>query len=202
MRNRCDVKKRMSGFSTMELIIVVAILGTLAAIAIPGFAVWLPDSRLKGAARDLYSNIQLAKLMAVRQNADCAIVFDPGVSPGRYFVCSGPGADGTWNGPPALGGDDVVEKTVDLSDYGSNVDFGSGNATDDIPGSGAPPADSITYSTPTDIALFTPRGTVINPGVSGSYVYLTNSKGSSYGVGTPSLTGVVLLRRWHGGTWD
>jgi hypothetical protein len=102
-----------------------------------------------------------------------------------------------------VGGDDTVAKTVNLSEYGNNVDYGSGNAADDIPsGSAAPPADGISYASPDNIAVFSSTGTVMNPGASGSYVYLSNERGSCYGVGTPSMAGAVILRRWNNGQWE
>ena len=51
-----------------------------------------------------------------------------GSSPGRYFVCSFDGGDG-WDGGPALGGNDTVDRAINLADYGSGVDFGHGDAT-------------------------------------------------------------------------
>ena len=97
-----------------------------------------------------------------------------------------------------MGGDDVVLKAVNLSNYGNVVDYGSGNSTNDLPGSGSPASDPITYTTPSDIALFTPTGTLINPEASGSYVYLSNNKGTSYAAGTPNLGDVIVLRKWNG----
>jgi prepilin-type N-terminal cleavage/methylation domain-containing protein len=190
------------GFSMMELLVVMTMMSVLLAIAIPGFSAWLPNYRLRVASKDLYSNLQMAKLTAVKQNATSAVVFDNGASPGRYFVCSDPGANGIWDGPAAMGGDDTCFKTVELSKYGSGVDYGAGNAADDILGGGAPPADLVTYTSPTDVALFSPSGTVINPGVSGSYAYLSNDRGATHGVGTPSIAGAVILRIWKGNTWE
>lgn len=69
-------RKRESGFSLMELVVVMAVLATLAAIAIPAFAGWLPNFRLKNAARDVASNLQLARLTAVKKNVTCPIAFN------------------------------------------------------------------------------------------------------------------------------
>jgi len=202
MWSRSRKKNRQAGFTGTELLVAIGIIAILTAIAIPGFSNWLPNYYLKAATRDLYSNLQLARLIAAKQNAACAVIFDSGATPGRYFLCSDPGANGSWDGPSAMGGDDVAEKAVMLSEYRGGIDFGGGSATDDIPGSGAPPADPITYATPDDVALFSSTGMVVNFAVSGSYVYLCNSQGSSYGVGTPGVAGAVVMRRWHAGRWE
>jgi type IV fimbrial biogenesis protein FimT len=202
LKNKLIANTKESGFSLIELITVIAVLAILAAIAVPTSPGLISNAKLRSAARDIYSNLQSAKLSAIKQNSDCAVVFDNGVSPGRYFICSSPGANGNWDGPPAMGGDDVVIKTINLANYGNNIDYGSGNATNDIPGGGAPPGDVITYAAPADVAVFSHTGTVVNAGVAGSYVYLANNRGSSYGVGTPSTAGVVVLRRWTGGGWE
>jgi prepilin-type N-terminal cleavage/methylation domain-containing protein len=188
--------KKESGFTMPEIFVTLAIAATLAAIAVPGFSGWLPGYRLKSAARDLYSNFQLTKLSAVRTGSRWAIVFDSGVTPGRYYICSDAGANGNWEGPV---GDDRVEKTVSLADYQSGVDYGPGNATDDIPGNGAPPGDSINYAVgaTNDVVEFNLRG-ICNAG----QVYLQNMRNNtSYGVGT-NIVGTVTLQKWSGGSWQ
>ena len=128
----------------------VTLLAVLAAVAIPTFAVWLPNYRLKSAARDLYSNFQMAKMGAVNSNRDWAVHFDNTSSPGRYAIASGKGANGGWDG---LDSDDQIEKIVDLVDY-KGVHYGHGNASEKI-GGGAFSVD-ITYG---NRAVFNPRGT-------------------------------------------
>jgi prepilin-type N-terminal cleavage/methylation domain-containing protein len=36
-------EKTESGFSLMEMLVGIAVIGILAAVAIPGFSVWLPE---------------------------------------------------------------------------------------------------------------------------------------------------------------
>mgnify|MGYP001053023738 CR=1 FL=1 len=178
---------KKNGFTLIELIVVIAIMGIAAAIAIPGFSRWLPDSRLKSATRDVYSNMQSAKLGAIKENGQWALVFNAAGS--SYQVVSG-GADGDYSTP----GDNIVKNTTNLTDYGSGVGYGPGNATDDIPKNGAPPADNITYGS--DVAVFNSRGTC-NAG----YVYLENNKNTTtYGVGTRS-SGIIRLLKWDGASW-
>jgi type IV fimbrial biogenesis protein FimT len=70
---------KKDGFTLMELMVTMVVLAIVVTITIPVFARWLPDYRLRAAARDLFSNFQLAKMTAVRNNSNCAITFNQAV---------------------------------------------------------------------------------------------------------------------------
>jgi type IV fimbrial biogenesis protein FimT len=104
------VMKKKSGFTVVELLVVLAVLAIFFAIGVPNFMSWIPKYRLKSAARDLYSNMQLAKMTAVKSNTNCSITYS--TDPDQY-VLSG-----------------ALSKTVVLGDYGSGVNFdGPANET-------------------------------------------------------------------------
>jgi type IV fimbrial biogenesis protein FimT len=177
-----------SGVTLIEILVIFIILVALAAVAIPTFSVWLPNYRLKSAARDLYSNFQMAKMGAVNNNNDWAVIFDNTSSPGKYVIASGPGGNGNWDVPA---GDEQIEKTVDLAGY-KGVRFGHGDAGEKI--GGGTFTEDITYDP--DRVVFNSRGT----GNAG-YVYLQNEKNTAYAVGTRS-SGVILLRKWKASGWQ
>jgi Tfp pilus assembly protein FimT len=78
--------KNEAGYTITEVIMVVLAISILAAIAIPAFAVWAPDQRLKTAGRKLLSTIQLAKMTAVQRNTYCTVTFNQTVS-GKVYNC-------------------------------------------------------------------------------------------------------------------
>jgi prepilin-type N-terminal cleavage/methylation domain-containing protein len=168
-------RKAEKGFTLLEIIVVLGILGILASIAIPTFSSWLPDYRLKRAVQDLYSNMQLTKMEAIKSGDDRSIIFNPG---GDQYTKS----DGA---------------VVRLSDYGPSISYGKGDASQGVGGESF--GNFVTYSTPDDEVSFNSRGMGNN--AAAGYVYFTNVKGTVYAVGSlPS--GVVQLKKWNGSDWD
>ena len=94
--------QKRSGFTLIELAVVIVLLAILAGVGIPNFLSWLPKYRLKIAARDLYSNLHLAKMSAIKANKDCRVNYYS--NPDRYKV-------------------DLLNKTIKLSDYKSGITF-------------------------------------------------------------------------------
>lgn len=60
----------------MEIMIVIALIGIGAAIAIPSFTSMLPGMRLNGAARMVASDLMAARMNAVKQNNQFKVFFD------------------------------------------------------------------------------------------------------------------------------
>jgi len=67
--------RKNSGFTLIELVIVIVVLVILAAVSVPIFLSWLPEYRLRSAADDLYAHLQHAKMQAIRNNNNWAVQF-------------------------------------------------------------------------------------------------------------------------------
>jgi prepilin-type N-terminal cleavage/methylation domain-containing protein len=72
---------KAAGFSLIELVIVIVIAGVVMAIATPTTIAWLRDRGVRNAADQLGIDLQRAKLMAIKENAECSITINsPGLN--------------------------------------------------------------------------------------------------------------------------
>ena len=177
---------REHGFSLIELLVVMLIITISLGVAIPSYFTWVPGYRLKSAAADLHSNMQKAKMGALKANSTWCVYFDTGAE--TYYVLRGE----VNTCDPA---NNPIEAQVLLTTYGSQVQFGEGSAANG-PNAVAIPGDGVSQTN--NIVRFRPNGTAAESG----YIYLTNEKqGAAYAMGT-EVSGVIKTRKWNNGSWD
>ena len=80
-----------AAFTMVEMMIIIAIIGIAAAIAIPSFLSLLPGMRLNGAARQVMGDLMAARMKAVKLNMTTQVFFsDNGY---QYKICNDTSAD-------------------------------------------------------------------------------------------------------------
>ena len=90
---------KKSGFSLIELMVVIAIISIAAGIAIPNIIGWLPNYRLGKAAGDMLSALQKARLSAIKGNTNMVVAINLGNNSYMIFQDDGdgiPGNAGNW----------------------------------------------------------------------------------------------------------
>lgn len=105
-------KRSNSGLTLIELMVGISIVTILIAISMPSLLSWMPEYRLRRAARELHGNLQYARMTAIKTRQDCTVTFNTSPSPGNYVI--------------TIPGQTI--KTVNLSTYGSGVTYSAAAA--------------------------------------------------------------------------
>jgi type II secretory pathway pseudopilin PulG len=186
---------RSTGFSFAELVIVVGLMATLSAFAVPQILVGVDELRTVGAARYVSTRVQRARMDAVRRSVDVGLQFTQ-TSSGYTFDEH---VDGNGNGLRARdierGIDPQVWPAERLFDNFSGIDFG---VTTDVPAveaGGDPPGIDPIRLGGSDILSFSALGT----STSGS-LYIRSRRGAQYVIRVFGDTGKTRLLKFNPGT--
>ncbi len=88
------------GFTLIELLVAVAIIATVGAMSVLGSQPLLNSYRLRSAARQVISDLQFARLSAVKEGRDWTVCFTPGEpAVTSYLITNDPGACGSATPP-------------------------------------------------------------------------------------------------------
>ncbi len=90
--------RKNSGFTLLELMVAIAIVAIAASIAVPNMISWPAKHRMSGAAREIYSAMQYARLRAVKEKMPVAINFNVATDTFTVFTDEQTiPPDGTWD---------------------------------------------------------------------------------------------------------
>ncbi len=171
------------GFTILELIIVMAILGILCSIAIPAFSRFYDQCSVSAAMTDIVNIVMEAKLRAVSGKKH-AVHFG---SDGTVALLSSAGSDGKWNT-----GDDVVVKSFRIEEKGHGLKFGYGNYGP-LPGLTSHP-DGVSFDNNTAICNGDMTG-------SAGSVYVISQSGPAMALVLNSTDSGYALWKWNGKRW-
>ena len=87
-----------SGFSIMEIMVVMAIAAVLAAIAVPNLISRRPYHVLQSTISDIQGSIQLARTTAIKERSDVVLIFNAAKDEFQVFVDNGIGGGSDGNG--------------------------------------------------------------------------------------------------------
>ncbi len=170
-----------AGFSLVELLVVIAVIGVLSAVSLPSLLRSLPEKHLKAAARILYADLQRARLLAVKENRSARVRFQAEAVADYYYFDDNNSKD--WN---------AGESRRNVSEQG-DVRYGCGSAKknwngDEIPFSGLPQDQRVTFSS---VGTCDSRS-----------MYLHSRSGKVCYAVTTTDYGMVKIRRFNGVSWD
>jgi len=166
------------GFSLVELMVVVAIIGIMAAVSVFSALEVLPRYQLHSAARDFSGNLRLARKKAIQSAQNVRIVFDQA----RNMY--------------SIGARAIPYQGTLASHYGGGVCFGFGSATKSAASTSSRlPASPVTFQGTIPMVTFNQRG-LSNAGSA----YFTNRRGDCCAV-VVSTSGRIRMRVWTGKKW-
>ena len=152
MKQLRSIIQTKRGVTLPEVIVVVAIIGILAALAVPSFNEQMKQQRVEGAAEGLVAALQNAKAEAIKRNASVRIVFIPATTNANLSTwCYGmviiPDSTPSTTCDCTVTNSCIAGSVVQSSDFtGISVNFNSSNSRVFSPLRGTATSGTIRFS--------------------------------------------------------
>jgi type IV fimbrial biogenesis protein FimT len=115
-----------TGFTMIELMIVIAVLVVLLTIAAPTFRSFMAQSRLNGAAREVASDLMAARMQAIKENNRFKVSF---INDHQYTILDDDNNNGTADSGEATQTKDIQNVFQDVTMTYNNNPIFSPNGT-------------------------------------------------------------------------
>ncbi len=102
---------RQAGFTLIEVMVVMVIMGILLGIGIPSFQTWRERTALRSASEALMAHLKQARHLSFTMNRNVVFTIQSATKPYSYTLDDGCGC--------------TTEKTVQLDAYSDTLEFGS-----------------------------------------------------------------------------
>lgn len=157
--------RNRQGFTMIEMMIVIVVIGIMAAMAAPSFLNWIPKMKLKNDAREKVNYLRQARSRAIAENSQYGVFFDLYGNRMHFFKDT----DSPEWSYYAEGADSLIENPVSNE---SNVSYG-------------------TCSLMGNTVIFYPNGSA---STSGSIELYDIESGNSYTINVLASTGRIRLQ--------
>ncbi len=95
-----------SGLTLLELVVTLAVMGLIAAIAVPSMGKVIPHVKLNSAASQLTNDLNIARYRGISGNFKTRVVFNTGASTYTRWI------DKNRNGAFDAGEEDILDRTM------------------------------------------------------------------------------------------
>ena len=168
--------RKDTGFTIIELLVVIGIIATVLAITVPAYLTYIPNYRLNSAVDELQGSMQIARVKAIKEATCVCVSVNTGTETCTVFLDNGAGG-----GTPNNRAQDGTEATIKILTMPRGVDI-----------------YDVTFSN--NVAQFNTRGLPTNTGS----VRLRTGLQGRYKAVTLSIAGRpgIKISKDNGATWN